>query len=192
MDTIELHRRAVEGFVQRVAAIAGDRWGDPTPCADWDVRELVNHVVGENRWTAPLLVGRTIAEVGDQFDGDLLGDDPIAVTREAAAEASTAAAELGPAGGKVHLSYGDEDMAEYLTQLTADHLIHGWDVAVATGGDAALDPELVAAVASWFAEREELYRGAGIIGERVDVAADDPQARLLAAFGRDPDWSPPG
>ena len=191
MDTIELHRRTVEGFVQRVATISEDRWDDPTPCTEWDVRALVNHVVGEDRWTAPLLVGKTIAEVGDQFDGDLLGDDPIAATREAAAEASTATAELGPAGGKVHLSYGEEEMDEYLRQLSADHLIHGWDAAVATGGDTTLDPELVSAVASWFAEREQLYRGAGIIGERVDVASDDPQARLLAAFGRDPNWSSP-
>ena len=49
--------------------------------------------------------------------------------------------------GKVHLSYGDEDMTEYVAQLAADHLIHGWDLAVATGGDTALDDDLVEAVA---------------------------------------------
>jgi uncharacterized protein (TIGR03086 family) len=192
MDVIELHRRTVEVFLERVDAIADDQWGDPTPCADWDVRALVNHVVGEDRWTAPLLGGSTIAEVGDRFDGDLLGADPAASASDAAAEAVASVGYHLPTGGKVHLSYGDEDMAEYLTQLTADHLIHGWDVAVATGGDTSLDPELVAAVGAWFAEREELYRGAGIVGPRVDVTGDDPQARLLAASGRDPAWSPPG
>ena len=44
----------------------------------------------------------------------------------------------------MHLSYGDEQMTEYVHQLSADHLIHGWDLAVATGGDVRLDPELVA------------------------------------------------
>ena len=57
--------------------VGEDQWGAPTPCADWDVRELVNHVAGEDLWTAPLLEGSTIEEVGDRFDGDLLGDDPI-------------------------------------------------------------------------------------------------------------------
>ena len=60
-------------------------------------------------------------------------------------------------------------MAEYVHQLAADHLIHAWDVAAATGGDTSLDPELVDDVATWFAEREQLYRGAGIIGERVET-----------------------
>ena len=113
----------------------------PTPCADWDVRALVNHVVGEDRWTAPLLGGSTIAEVGDRFDGDLLGADPAASANDAAAEAVAAVGHHLPTGGKVHLSYGDEDMAEYVRQLAADHLIHAWDVAAATGGDTSLDAE---------------------------------------------------
>jgi hypothetical protein len=49
----------------------------------------------------------------------------------------------------------------------------------------------VGAVAEWFAEREQLYRGAGLIADRVEVAGDDPQDRLLAATGRAPDWHPP-
>ena len=93
-----------------------------------------------------------------------------------------------PGGGIVHLSYGDEDIAEYVHQLAADHLIHAWDVAAATGGDTVLDPELVAAVATWFADREQLYRGAGVIGERFESGSDDPSDRLIAAFGRDPRW----
>ena len=130
MDVISLHRRTVEVFLERVEAIGDDRWADPTPCPDWDVRALVNHVVGEDRWTAPLLGGSTIAEVGDRFDGDLLGADPRGSANDAAAEAVAAVGYHVPGGGTVHLSYGDEDMAEYVHQLAADHLIHAWDVAV--------------------------------------------------------------
>ena len=90
----------------------------------------------------------TIAEVGDRFDGDLLGDDPLAAGREAAAEATAAVDELLAGIDKVHLSYGDEDPGEYVRQLCADHLIHGWDLAAATGQDRTLDAELVAEVAS--------------------------------------------
>jgi uncharacterized protein (TIGR03086 family) len=171
--------------MSRVAAVGADQWSRPTPCSEWDVRALVNHVVGEDLWTAPLLEGKTIAEVGDALDGDLLGDDPKAAASRAAGEALESAATRVPAGGQVHLSYGDEDMGEYIWQLAADHLVHGWDLAKATDGDTDLDPELVAEVAAWFADREEMYRGAGIIGPRTE-AGGDPQADLLSAFGRTP------
>ena len=139
----------------------------------------------------PLLEGATIADVGAEFDGDLLGHDPAASARRAADEAVAMVAEVLPAGGRVHLSYGDEDVVEYVHQLAADHLIHAWDLAAATGGDTSLDPELVAAVGAWFAEREELYRGAGVIGPRVGGSVRRSRAAaLLAASGRDPDWTP--
>jgi uncharacterized protein (TIGR03086 family) len=190
MDVITLHGRCVAEFVARVATVPADRWHGRTPCAEWDTHQLVNHVVGEDRWTVPLLEGATIADVGTEFDGDLLGHDPAASARRAADEAVAMVAEVVPAGGRVHLSYGDEDVVEYVHQLAADHLIHAWDLAAATDGDTALDPELVAAVAEWFTDREELYRGAGAIGPRVDGAYDDdPRAALLAAFGRDPNWT---
>ncbi len=192
MDIIETHRLAGEYFRDAVRAVPAGAWDRPTPCAEWNTRELVNHVVGEDRWTPPLMSGRTIAEVGDALSGDLLGSDPVAAAETAWAEA----AEVVPVGVRdavtVHLSYGDETAAEYASQLAADHLIHGWDVAVATGGDTALPADVVDAVAGWFAEREELYRGAGIVGPRSTVPdGASAQDRLLAAFGRDPQWAPP-
>ena len=123
-----------------------------------------------------------------RFDGDLLGDDPLRAARSAGAEA-LAALPGGLDGRKVHLSYGDEDADEYVRQLIADHLIHGWDLAVAIGADPRLDPDLVREVAIWFAEREELYRSAGVVGPRAD-AGGTPQANLLGAFGRRPEWNP--
>ncbi len=107
--------------------------------------------------------GSTIAEVGDRLDGDLLGEDPRTSALDAASQATAVVAETLPTNGKVHLSYGDEDMTEYVAQLAADHLIHGWDLAAATGGDTDLDPDLVADVAAWFAEREDSYRSAGAV-----------------------------
>jgi uncharacterized protein (TIGR03086 family) len=188
MDLNTLYRRTVEGWADRVNAVGDDQWQLPTPCTEWNVRELVNHVVGEDLWTGPLMRGSTIEEVGDRFDGDLLGDDPLRRALAAATEATGAVAELLPTGGTVHLSYGEEQMEEYVHQIAVDHLIHGWDLAAATGGDTGLDPELVQAVATWFADREDLYRQAGAIGPRAQ-SPGGPQGDLLAGFGRDPGWS---
>lgn len=188
MDLETLYRRTIESWTDRILTVGPEQWGAVTPCLEWDVRALVNHVVGEDLWTEPLVRGATIQEVGDRFDGDLLGSNPRETALDSAERASRAVAEALPRSEKVHLSYGDEDLEEYVFQLAADHLIHGWDLAVATDGDAVLDPDLVAAVAAWFAEREDVYRSAGAIGARA-AAADDAQSQLLAAFGRDPLWA---
>jgi ketosteroid isomerase-like protein len=101
--------------------------------------------------------------------------------------ATTATAAKLPGGGTVHLSYGEEQLAEYVHQLAADHLVHAWDLAVATDGDARLDPHLVGEVHAWFAGREEMYRSGGAIGPR-GVSHGGGQGGLLAAFGRDSEW----
>ena len=190
MDVTDLHRRTVAEFVKRLDGV-GDQWDAPTPCRDWDVRALVNHVVYENVWTVPMMEGASIDDVGDRFEGDLLGDDPVAAGRASADAAMIAAASGLVAGRTVHLSFGDTPAEEYAYQLAADHLIHGWDLAAATGGDRRFDPELVDALATWFADREATYRRVGAIAERPpgDTPAD-PQDRLITAFGRRPDWSP--
>ena len=79
MDVNTLYHRTVEFFADRVNAVKDDQWDDPTPCAGWTVRDLVNHVTCENLWTVPLMEGATIEEVGDRFEGDVLGEDPIGV-----------------------------------------------------------------------------------------------------------------
>jgi uncharacterized protein (TIGR03086 family) len=187
MDLNALYRRTVESWSDQVRGVREDQWDLPTPCGDWTVRDLVNHVAGEDLWTVPLVQGSTIEEVGDRFDGDLLGDQPAAAALEAAGDAVPVVAERLPAGGTVRLSYGEERLEEYVWQLAADHLVHGWDLAVSTAGSSRLDPELVEGVAEWFAEREELYRGAGAVGPRPG-SYDDPQDDLIAGFGRDPSW----
>lgn len=189
MELKTLHRLTVEHCAARVAAVKDDQWDNPTPCTEWSVRDLVNHIVAEELWTPPLLRGKTIEEVGSQFDGDVLGDNPLVKARMAADEAAAVVDEIVPAGGLVHLSYGDEDLGEYVRQLCADHLIHGWDLAAATGGDTSMEPELVNEVGAWFAQREAAYRSSGAIGPRQS-GAGDPRADLLAGFGRRSGWGP--
>jgi uncharacterized protein (TIGR03086 family) len=186
-DAAALHRVALDGFGRRVVTIGDGAWGRPTPCADWDVRALVGHVVDENRWAPPLLAGRTIADVGDELSGDPLGDDPRAAWDASATVASDAVARPGALEGTAHLSFGDVPGSEYVMQLTADLLVHAWDLARGTGGDDRLDEGVVAAVSTWFDGMEAAYRSAGAIGPAVALPdSADEQDRLLARFGRDP------
>lgn len=185
LGAVALHRRTTDAMDQQVRRLRPEDWTAATPCAGWDVRTVVNHVVAENRWTGPLLAGQTTAEVGHALDGDLLGADPVQAWQDALTAARAAAAAPGVEQCVVHLSFGDVTGAEYLRQLAADHLVHAWDVARAVGDHDRLDPELVTVVAAWFLDQESAYRRAGAIGPRPPATdPKDPQAQLLAMFGR--------
>lgn len=178
-------REAVAGFGARLDGVADDQWSSPTPDADWDVRGLAAHLVDEQLWAPPLLGGRTIEDIGDEITADPLGEDPVAAHRASAAGMVGALDDLD-LDATVHLSFGDVPAQEYLMQLFADHLIHAWDLARATGQDETLDEALVRACGTWFAGREELYRDGGVIGPPVPVEGGGPQADLLGRFGRNP------
>jgi uncharacterized protein (TIGR03086 family) len=182
----DIYTRSSAGFVARVHAV-GENWAAATPLPGWNVRDLVNHLVNEERWTPELLSGATIAEIGDRFEGDLLGDDPTAACDRAAAAALAAIGATGAMERVVQLSFGEQAGHEYTMQLAADHLVHTWDLARAVGADETLDPDAVAAVLEWFDATEMLYREAGLIGARVEVGPGaGPQEMLLARFGRKP------
>lgn len=184
-DLVELYRRAVDAFGGRIQAVGAEQWHLATPCADWDVRQLVNHVLGENAWVVPLLAGGTIDGVGDRLDGDLLGDDPAAAWALTAEAATAAAGEDGVMERVVHVSFGDIPGREYLSQVTTDHVIHSWDLARAVGGDERLDPELVEFARGYLEPQAEQWRAAGAFGAPVGVDRDaGAQVRLLALTGR--------
>ena len=185
-DLVALFSRAVDQFGPRLPAI-GDRWHDPTPDTEWDVRALVNHVIVEDLWAPPLMQGMTIAEVGDRFDGDQLGEDPEAAWAAAASASVAAVSEEGAMDRTVHVSFGDIPAREYVSQLTCDHLIHGWDLARAIGADETLDPELVDFAYDFLSPQVDGWRSAGVFGPRVDVPADaSRQDQLLGLTGRRP------
>ncbi|MFE0462008.1 TIGR03086 family metal-binding protein [Kitasatospora sp. NPDC058965] len=190
-DVLSLHAEAVASFGRRVAGVAANQWSAPTPCTAWSVRDLVNHLTTEQLWVPELLLGATVAEVGDRFDGDRLGDDPVA-SWTAAAAAARAALELPDALELVvHLSYGDRSAQEYCAELTVDLTVHTWDLARATGQDARLAPELVAFALHEVTPYADQLSDTGYFDPPVPAAADaDPQTRLLALLGRRTDNQP--
>ena len=184
-EIVERLQRAQALFGDRVDAVPAASWDAPTDLPAWSVRYLVGHLVDEQRWVAPLLAGGTMSELEDRFSDDPLGEDPVAAWEKAADEALTAFAEPDALQRSVVLSYGQTSAADYCAELTADLVIHSWDLAHAIGGVERLEDRLV----DWtLAYAEEHLDGSGILGlfhPAIDVPDDaDPQIRLLARYGR--------
>jgi uncharacterized protein (TIGR03086 family) len=100
-------------------------------------------------------------------------------------EAHAAVAQPGALDRIVHLSFGDFSGLEYVTQLTADLAIHGWDLARATGQDDTLDTGAVALLLSWAEANAGLLAASGMFGSRIDAGPDAPDdIRLLGLLGR--------
>ena len=116
-----------------VAGVGDDQWHRPTPCDDWDVRVLLNHIVAGNWWAARLAAGATIEEVGNVYEGDMLEPSPIGEYHESAIAAARAFEAPGaldaPCRGVVRAGPG----SVYAGHRFLDVSIHGWDLAVATG-----------------------------------------------------------
>jgi uncharacterized protein (TIGR03086 family) len=185
VDLPTLHRKALEDTGRLVSAVRDDQLGDATPCEGWDVRELLNHLVYGNRWVAPLVEGRSIDDVGDALEGDLLGDDHVTAYQLSASDADSAFSATGAMDASVAVSYGPIPGEAYCGHRLLDVLVHGWDLAKATGQSTALDPVLVDVC--WERLQPELaaWQASGAFGTAQPVAdGADGQARLLAALGR--------
>ncbi|MGH3885323.1 MAG: TIGR03086 family metal-binding protein [Pseudonocardiaceae bacterium] len=176
---------AMREFDRRVRVIGADQWQDPTPCTEWDVRALVNHLAVEQLWAPLLLDGATMDDVGDRFDGDQLGDDPVAAWESAAAAAREAFAVPGALRRSVELSYGRRPAEGYCQEMTMDLTVHAWDLARGIGADERLDEELVGEVLGFVEPQAEQLTGSGLFARPVAVDEDaDAQTRLLALLGR--------
>jgi uncharacterized protein (TIGR03086 family) len=168
-----------------VEGVKADQWNDPTPDDEWNVRQLVNHVVGGNFWVAPLIGGKTIEEVGDRYDGDVLGDDPAAAYRQSAKEAAAAVNAPGAMETSCGVSYGPVPGEIYAGHRFIDVLIHGWDLAKATGQDTTLPADLVEACIEVVEPQKDLLAGSGAFGGDVKLPPDaDRQTQVLAELGR--------
>jgi uncharacterized protein (TIGR03086 family) len=177
-------------FGSRVHAVRDEQWEAGTPCAEWTVRDLVNHLVSEQLWVPPLVRdGCMIEEVGDTFDGDMLGSDPAASWDTAAHAAHEAFAAPSALHRTVHLSYGDTPAANYCAQMVADLVVHSWDLARAIGAEERLPDGLlqftVREVTPYAAELAK----SGLFAEPVEPPPGaDVQTKLLCLLGRRP-WT---
>jgi uncharacterized protein (TIGR03086 family) len=167
-----------------IGGVRDEQWGRPTACPEYDVRSLVNHIVG---WLRAFAAG-----VNDRAAD---GDPAAFTTAEPAADFDRAAADLVagwrnvPADRPVRIATSEvpQEMAFAMTLM--EYVTHGLDLAIATGqavpfGDDVLETTLAAARATLPPQ----YRGAGkAFGDEVPVPDDAPALdRLLGFMGRDP------
>ena len=187
MDIAQVHRIAVTDLNAQVQAIRADQWDLPTPNTEWNVRDLVDHLIGGTVWVAPLIRGETIAGIGSRFEGDLAGGDPQEAFRRTAEEAMAAVDEPGAAERTVDLSRGPTPASDYLLERIADAAMHTWDLATALGRRVSLHPEVVSYGRRLLAEQGDAWRQGGALGPIVPVPEDaDEQTRFIAESGRAP------
>ncbi|NUM47877.1 MAG: TIGR03086 family protein [Anaerolineales bacterium] len=189
---MDFHTRALEWTGGVVGRIPHNRLDAPTPCADWTVADLLQHVVAGNLWTAELAAGKTIDEVGDRLDGDVLRED---ITRAYARSADLADAAFrapGALDAPCAVSYGPVPGSVYCGHRLIDVLVHGWDLAVSTGRPSLLPADTVEACFEVLEPQLAALQASGAFGTPVrDLPATAArQEQLLAALGRDPNWVP--
>jgi uncharacterized protein (TIGR03086 family) len=183
---------ALDGTGRLVAGVTGDQWQLPTPCADWTVRQLLNHLVGGNRLFTRVLSGEPLPpaeQLGRRAGEDHLGDDPAAAWRTSAAALLDAFRGPGVLERTHTVPAGTLPGPAVLHLRIVETLVHGWDLARATGQQPPFPDEL--------AERELAF-STDLLGRLPEgrqpfgpsrPADDDAPAidRLAALLGRSPD-----
>jgi uncharacterized protein (TIGR03086 family) len=191
MELLTAFEGAVASTAEIVKATPAGQLDAPTPCSEWDVRTLLNHLIG-TLWLAEGLLSdqtpRYPMAPGGLPPVDLAGGDPAAAYAEAST-AMLAAASIGDTLTRVHVTPLGEMPGPGLAGFaTLDILVHGWDLARATGQPADLDGRLATHVLGFAGQTLATAESrAGRIGPAVSVPADAPlTSRLVAFLGRQP------
>lgn len=186
-------------FGRRLEAVRPEQWGSTTPCTEWDIRQLVNHMTRGNLSYVYLLHGGTSAEFLRLRDADALGADPVGSYTQSVQECAGAFAQPGALQQVLDYPLGHVAGRQALAVRTTDTAIHTWDLARAVGLDENLNVSLVA----WIDDHiDEIYAGlaetptAAETTHRFFAAPEcvlspgaSCQDRLLHRLGRKPDRS---
>jgi uncharacterized protein (TIGR03086 family) len=184
---VELIEATAAEFERVVRQLPADSWERPTP-SDISVRELIEHVVVGNRFTALLLEGVDRDEARTMLIGDQLGDDPITAVAQSARRQARAFAAT-PLDQSVAGPNGNVLAVAYLRFRLVDLVVHAWDLLRAARVDESLDPRIVVDVMNVVEPHldDMLAFGAYGAGPSGALAPDaSPQTRLLDWFGRRP------
>jgi uncharacterized protein (TIGR03086 family) len=189
------YRRHADAFERKIAAVRPEQWSNQSPCAAWDARGVVEHVV--------VMHGVMLRPVDRApSPAPSVQDDPVRAFTVARADVEAVLDDPELAGLECDTPNGRMTVARQIDGVVSDDLVlHGWDLARATGQDDAMDAEdverLWAITTAIPAALMEKYRtpgafgpGVEVYGPEVEIAAEAPlQNRLLGLIGRDPGWS---
>ena len=174
-----------------VASVGQSAWGTPTPCSEWTVRQVLNHArVDQQAYGLAITGGRPDS---DPFHpADALDGDPAAELDKVLRQVADAYAGLPADSDQVPTPLGPLPPWIAAGAAAMDAAVHAWDIAVATGQDRPLSPELAEGIrpaADHLVDRlRDAYR---VFAPAVEGSRDHDRAEALPAFlGRDPHWRP--
>jgi uncharacterized protein (TIGR03086 family) len=171
-----------------VDGVRPDQMSAPTPCSEWNVRDVLNHVTGGSLMFAECIEHGSMSdeELGRLMTTDLVGDEPSKVFGAAADRALAAFGAPGAMEQTVTLPFGTMPAGVAANIAVFDLTVHALDLASATGQSTDLDPDVLQA--GWEAAQAMLspeMRAGGMFGEAQPCADDAPlDQRLMAYAGR--------
>jgi uncharacterized protein (TIGR03086 family) len=189
MNKNALLRRAGVEFEHRLAAVSPDQMCLPTPCQEWTVRDLINHVVTESIMSVQLLHGATADQVAGKLAEDFLGNDAIDAFVKATSDERAAFTEPDAMERVVHHPAMDMLGIQLLGFRIGGITLHMWDLARAIDGDETLDSDLVEAVWTQLSPMAPFIAQTGVFGAGPSgkIGRDAPlRHRLLDLTGRRP------
>lgn len=187
VDSRQMHRRAGAMAAELIARVEPEQLGSPTPCTEWDVRGLINHMTGGNLRFVAMLTGGPGADRGT----DVLGIDVLASFRDSLHALCVAFDIPGVLDGTYRTPLGDRPGTALVTMRISEMTIHAWDIVAATGQPRDLDSELVAYVDNLIRPRRAPRVGGGPFGPEQPAPSSATAAdRLAALTGRTIPTSP--
>ncbi len=182
---------AADAAARIVENVRPGQFSDPTPCTDWDVRALLNHLI---LWTAYSLEARARGgSVGQELtDRDFAADPGFAAAYRGQLDRALAAWADPAAWDRELPVMGTATPAADIAALSiAELVLHGWDLAAATGQRYTVSDAAAAAATRAVEANADLFRQYKGFAEPVEVPASASALdRLLAMSGRDPAWRP--
>jgi uncharacterized protein (TIGR03086 family) len=171
------------------ATVGADQWTLPTPCPDWNVTELIGHVVAGSQMSAAIAGGADRGEAIELLSTDFVGDDPLGALDTALSLAETALIHPDVDDQICQHPAGDMPGAQLRSFRISDLLVHQWDLARAIGADEALDAGVVQIAWDDISPMAPIIAQLGVFGDGPSgtVADNAPlQQRLLDLMGRRP------
>jgi uncharacterized protein (TIGR03086 family) len=171
-----------------VAGVRSDQWENPTPCTDWNVRELVDHVVIGDRLFTTILRGEEPPppSARDPKSNDVLGDDPAGVQREGARELIAALSRPGVLDQMFQIPMGSVPGVAAAHMRSTEAIVHGWDLAQATGQAPRFPDDIVQRVLEFTrAKLADVPPDRSPFGPAQPAPADAPPiVEVVALLGR--------
>jgi uncharacterized protein (TIGR03086 family) len=184
MDGVQALERAYDGLNKTMGNVSTDQLAAPSCCSEWDLRAMLNHLLGAGWMFTMANDGTSVPEDG----GDLIGDDAAAAC--AALAQANVASWQGPGGleGERSYPFGTFPAPAALLVNLGEITIHTWDVAKNTGQDATIDPEIAEMLLAFYHQVPmDEFRAHGAFGPEVPVDASAPAAdRILGYLGFQP------